>query len=108
MMMLVRGVAENTDYILYYMSQYKNHPQPWSMGQLFSMKLASGANMVGTAVLADPCFRTFRVCFDETKVQGVSVAEGLIGLFPASSQPGASAGTQFRRQLLRLGKQNPG
>lgn len=47
-------------------------------------------------MLADPCFRSFRLGFDETKVQVVSVAGGLIDLFPASSQTGASAGTQSR------------
>lgn len=53
-MMLVRGVAVNTDYISYYISQYKNHPQPWSMGKLFLMKLVLGAKMVG-----DHCVREY-------------------------------------------------
>lgn len=95
-MMLVRGVAVNTDYILYYISQYKNHPQPWSMGKSFLMKLVLGAKMFGDHCVSRSLFQELQTCFDETKVQVVSVAGGLIDLFPASSQPGASAGTQSR------------
>lgn len=62
-MMLVRGVAVNTDYILYYISQYKNHPQLWSMGKLFLMKLVLGAKMVGDHCVSRSLFQELQTWF---------------------------------------------
>lgn len=61
--MLVRGAAVNTDYISYSISQYKNHPQPWSMGKLFSMKLVLGAKMVGDHCVSRSLFQELQTLF---------------------------------------------